>query len=334
MISCMRMGILLLVCCFAAGAAQAHEVRPAYLEIAQTSDQVYAVIWKQPIQGERILRLDPVFPVECVHSAEEAENVGAALVRRFNVSCSLENKLITIAGLDRTMTDVFLRLQTTDGRIFSAVLRPGSPSVVLAGEGNPGVLAYLQIGVEHILFGWDHLLFVAGLVLLVRQRQLIATATAFTLAHSITLSLAALAGVQLPGTPVEIVIALSIALIGLEAIRRMRGDEGLSARFPWAIAFGFGLIHGFGFAGALAEIGLPKGIEVVALLLFNLGVELGQVVVIGALLLIGWLVNRIKPGQLSILRYASAYAVGTAGTYWAIERATLALGAVGMHHLT
>lgn len=325
MISALRMAILLAACCLAAGAATAHEVRPAYLEIAQTSDQVYAVIWKQPILVDRILRLDPVFPADCVRSAEEAENVGAALVRRFTVSCSLKNKLIAIAGLDRTMTDVFLRVQTTDGKIFSAVLRPGSPSVLLAERGNPGVLAYLQIGVEHILFGWDHLLFVAGLVLLVRRLQLIATTIAFTLAHSITLSLAALAGVQLPGTPVEIVIALSIVLIGLEAIRRMRGDEGLSARFPWAIAFGFGLIHGFGFAGALVEIGLPKGAEVVALLLFNLGVELGQIAVIGALLLVGWIVNRVKSSQLSILRYAMAYAVGIAGTYWSFERAIQAL---------
>ncbi|WP_291207926.1 HupE/UreJ family protein [Hyphomonas sp.] len=326
MIACLRIVILLLAGCLAAGAARAHEVRPAYLDIAQTSDQVYAVIWKQPILGERILRLEPVFPEDCVRSAEAAENVGGALVRRFTVSCSLENRLIEIAGLERTMTDVFLRLQTTDGKTFSAVLRPGSASVAIASERNPGVLAYLQIGVEHILFGWDHLLFVAGLVLLVQQRQLIATATAFTLAHSVTLSLAALAGVQLPGTPVEIVIALSIALIGLESIRRMRGDEGLSARFPWAIAFGFGLIHGFGFAGALAEIGLPKGTEVLALVLFNLGVELGQIAVIGVLLLTGWLVKQVRPGQLSLLRHAGAYTVGIAGTYWALERAAQALG--------
>ena len=326
MIACLRIGLLLLAGCLAAGAARAHEVRPAYLEIAQTSDQVYAVIWKQPVLGDRILRLEPVFPEDCVRSPETAQNVGAALVRRFTVSCSLENRRIAIAGLERTMTDVFLRLQTTDGKIISAVLRPGSASVAIAGESNPGVLAYLQIGVEHILFGWDHLLFVAGLVLLVQQHQLIATATAFTLAHSITLSLAALAGVLLPGTPVEIVIALSIALIGLEAIRRMRGDEGLSARFPWAIAFGFGLIHGFGFAGALAEIGLPKGTEVLALLLFNLGVELGQIAVIGVLLLMGWLVKQVRPGQLSMLRHAGAYIVGIAGTYWALERAAQALG--------
>ena len=325
MIACLRIGLLLLAGCLAAGAARAHEVRPAYLDIAQTGEQVYAVILKQPVLGDRILRLEPVFPEECVRSAEAAENVGGALVRRFTVSCSLENRLIEIAGLERTMTDVFLRLQTTDGRTFSAVLRPGSASVALASERNPGVLAYLQIGVEHILFGWDHLLFVAGLVLLVQRRQLIATATAFTLAHSITLSLAALAGVHLPGTPVEIVIALSIALIGLEAIRRMRGDEGLSARFPSAIAFGFGLVHGFGFAGALAEIGLPKGTEVVALLLFNLGVEIGQVVVIGVLLSMGGLVNLVKPSQHSILRYASAYAIGIAGTYWTLERAIQAL---------
>jgi hydrogenase/urease accessory protein HupE len=322
----LRVWMLVLALCLMAGKAAAHEVRPAYLEIRQTADQVYDVTWKQPILGERILRLEPVFPEGCELGAEAAENVGAALVRRFTVRCELEGGQIGIAGLDRTLTDVYLRIERQDAPVFSAVLRPGSPSVVFANAGNPGVWAYLMIGVEHILFGWDHLLFVAGLVLLVHWRQLVATATAFTVAHSITLSLSALAGISLPGAPVEIVIALSIALIGLEAIRRMRGEEGLSARFPWAIAFGFGLIHGFGFAGALAEIGLPKGTEFAALLLFNLGVELGQVAVIGALLVTGWIVARLRPSQLGALRYAGAYAVGIAGAYWAIERLALLLG--------
>ncbi len=321
-----RFWLLVLGLGLLAGRAAAHEVRPAYLEIRQAADQVYDVTWKQPILGERILRLEPVFPEACERGAETAENVGAALVRRFTVSCELESREIGIAGLERTLTDVYLRIERPDSPVFSAVLRPGSPSVIFTDASNPGVLAYLMIGVEHILLGWDHLLFVAGLVLLVHWRQLVATATAFTLAHSITLSLSALAGIRLPGTPVEIVIALSIALIGLEAVRRMRGESGLSARYPWAIAFGFGLIHGFGFAGALAEIGLPKGTEFAALLLFNLGVELGQIAVIGGLLAAGWLVTRVRPGQLAMLRYAGAYAVGIAGAYWAIERLALLLG--------
>lgn len=302
------------------GAAAAHEVRPAYLELQQQGDEVYSVTWKQPILGDRILRLEPMFPDDCGRSAERAENVGSALVRRFEITCDLEGREIGVDGLGRTLTDVYLRIAASDGAVFSTVLRPSAPSATFRRSGNPGVAAYLWIGVEHILFGWDHLLFVAGLVLLVRWRQLLLTATAFTLAHSITLSLSALAGISLPGAPVEIVIALSIALIGLEALRRMQGEVGLSARFPWAIAFGFGLIHGFGFAGALAEIGLPKGAEVMALLLFNLGVEIGQVAVIGALLAFGYITTKVRAQQLPALRVIAAYAVGIAGTYWALER--------------
>ena len=312
--------LLLFVLGLLAGRSLAHEVRPAYLELRQTGNGLAEVTFKQPILGERILRLEPVFPEDCRRGPEAASIVGAALVRRFTLECDLEGREIAIAGLERSLTDVYLRIERSDGPVFSAVLKPASPSVVFTETAIPGVFAYLGIGVEHILFGWDHLLFVAGLVLLVRWRRLALTASAFTLAHSLTLALATLGGITLPGPPVEIVIALSISLIGLEALRRMRGEEGLSARLPGAIAFGFGLIHGFGFAGALAEIGLPKGAEFMALLMFNLGVELGQAALITALLLTGWLIARAGARVLTSLRQAGAYACGIAGAYWAIER--------------
>ena len=153
-----------------------------------------------------------------------------------------------------------------------------------------------------------------GLFLLVRPRQLLVTVTAFTLAHSITLALSALAGITLPGPPIEIIIALSIALLGAEAIYRQRGQETISARWPWAIAFGFGLIHGFGFAGALAEIGLPRGAEIMALLLFNIGVELGQIA------FIAWIVSRVAKPALQPTATVLAYAIGITGAFWSMER--------------
>ena len=311
---------LLLLAVVLAGAASAHEVRPGYLELKQSGPESFAVTWKQPILGERILRLRPVFPDGCTAGAETAEQVGAALIRRFDLACPLSSGEIRIDGLERSLTDVFLRIERLDGSIAAHVLRPASPAVDLAAPAGAPLAAYVRIGIEHILFGWDHLLFVAGIVLLVRPRQLLATITAFTLAHSITLSLATLGHVSLPSAPVEITIALSIMLVALEALRRSEGLENLSARFPWLIAFGFGLIHGFGFAGALSEIGLPDGARAWALLLFNVGVEIGQLLLIAGLLLAGYLVRTLKPERLAPVMRAGAYVVGTAGAYWTIER--------------
>ncbi|HBU32553.1 MAG TPA: hypothetical protein DEB28_00330, partial [Hyphomonas sp.] len=166
----------------------------------------------------------------------------------------------------------------------------------------------------------DHLLFVLGLVLLVRPRQLLGTVTAFTVAHSITLAASALGGVTLPGPPVEIVIAMSIALLGAEAIYRMRGQDTLAQNQPWIIAFGFGLVHGFGFAGALSDIGLPKGAEIFALLLFNLGVEVGQVAFVIFVLALAWVGQRLYRQGAPFVRTAAAYAIGITGSFWAIER--------------
>ncbi|MGB3626899.1 MAG: HupE/UreJ family protein, partial [Henriciella sp.] len=182
--------------------------------------------------------------------------------------------------------------------------------------------AYFRLGVEHILFGFDHLLFVLGLCLVVRVRQLFWTVTAFSLAHSLTLALSALAGITLPGPPVEAVIALSIILLGREALLRLSGRETLASRQPWLVAFGFGLIHGFGFAGALSEIGLPKAQEIWALVLFNLGVEAGQILfvilLVAAASALWWLISRLRTPSKAL----AAYFIGTAGTVWLIERLT------------
>ena len=315
-----RLFLALLVLFCTALPASAHEVRPAYLEVTETAPETYAVTWKQPVLDGRRLKLDPVFPEGCDRERERADAAGGTLVQRWEMQCDLSTGHIEIAGLERTLTDAFVRVDRLTGDDLSAVLRPGALRLDLSSPTGAPTATYFRIGVEHILFGFDHLLFVLGLVLLVRPRQLLATVTAFTLAHSLTLAAASLGNITLPGPPVEIVIGMSIALLGAETIYRTRGHETLSQRKPWLIAFGFGLVHGFGFAGALAEIGLPKGAEVLALLLFNLGVEAGQVAFVGAVLLLVFLATRLARLPLAPARIIAAYGIGITGAYWAIER--------------
>ena len=300
--------------------AAAHEVRPAYLEITETTQGEYDVIWKQPILDGRRLKLDPRFPEGCEPAGERVSATSATLITRWTLACNLNQGALAVDGLDRTLTDVFLRIDRLEGDDISALLRPGNSEISLSAPSGAPTASYFRIGVEHIIFGYDHLLFVLGLVLLVRPRQLLTTVTAFTVAHSITLGASALGGISLPGAPVEITIAMSIALLGAEAIHRMRGVDTLSQRMPWLIAFGFGLIHGFGFAGALSEIGLPKGAEVMALLLFNLGVEAGQVAFVAALLATAWLGLKLYRAADTPVRTLAAYGIGITGSYWAIER--------------
>ena len=207
------------------------------------------------------------------------------------------------------------------GETRSSVLRGNAPvfSLSEAATGAP-VGAYLRMGIVHILEGYDHLLFVLGLVLIVQRSQLILTITAFTIAHSLTLGLVVITGWSMPSSPVEIVIALSIVLLGVEAIRKLRGTASVTTRLPWLVAFGFGLIHGLGFAGALSEIGLPANAELLSLAMFNIGVEIGQLIFLSVLLILAWIAERaLRLGRANI-QTASAYLVGIAGSYWVIER--------------
>lgn len=301
--------------------AQAHEVNPAFLELTETETGQFDVVWKQPLKDGRRLKLDPLFPDGCEASPMRLEAARGAVVSRWTLTCLLNEGEIRIEGLDRTLTDVFLQVRWLDGNQISTVLKPAAATYQLGGEvsGAP-LFAYLRIGVDHIIFGYDHLLFVLGLCLLVRISQLLLTVTAFTVAHSITLGLSTLAGLMLPGPPVEAVIALSLILLAREAITVQRGGASLTAEYPWVIAFGFGLVHGFGFAGALSEIGLPANQEVWALLLFNLGVELGQVLFVLVLLMVAWLIVQIRRAHLGHGKIAAAYLIGISGTIWLVER--------------
>jgi hydrogenase/urease accessory protein HupE len=239
---------------------------------------------------------------------------------------------ISIDGLSATSTEVLVRIESLAGAVQTERLSPTKTAFII--KAVPGgwetAATYLHLGVEHILFGFDHLLFVLALVILVRGWGRVAiTVTAFTIAHSITLAAAALGFVNLPGPPLEATIALSIMLVAVEILNARRGKPSSTARLPWLVAFGFGLLHGFGFAGALAEVGLPQNSIAVALLFFNVGVEIGQLIFVAAILSTMSLFRyaaskllepaRIRPA-LDRLDVTVAYAIGVMAAYWLIER--------------
>lgn len=316
-----RLWSLLALLLLVGPAALAHEVRPAYLAIEEVSDGLHRVTWKQPILGDRRLPLEPVLPEHCqVLNEGLPEHTGAALIIRWDVRCDLSHGTIRIEGLSRTLTDVMVRITPLEGDQLSRMLKPDSPAFNLS-DPAPPVAAYLFFGVEHLLFGIDHILFVIGLVLFIRDRwMLLKTITAFTIAHSITLALSVLDLVRLPQGPVEAVIALSILFLARELMLPADQRSALMRIRPWLMAFTFGLLHGFGFAGALADIGLPRDDLALSLFLFNVGIELGQLLVIGIMLGTAWLVRRLNLLRSAVWQQAFTVLMGVAAAYWTIDR--------------
>jgi hydrogenase/urease accessory protein HupE len=248
---------------------------------------------------------------------------GAELSRwTIRAPIGLEGSEIRVHGLEATMVDALVRIELEDGRVMSRLLRPDAPAMTITPEtGGLAAGGYFALGVEHILLGIDHLLFVLALVLIVRGvGLLVKTITAFTVAHSVTLALATLGVVNVPPAPVESVIALSIVFVAVEIVRSRRGQRGLTERAPWLMAGFFGLVHGFGFAGALAAVGLPRNDIPLALLLFNLGVEAGQLLFVAALLGVIALLRRINLPQEHWVRLVPPYAIGSLAMLWVIER--------------
>ncbi|MGE0625331.1 MAG: HupE/UreJ family protein [Pseudomonadales bacterium] len=317
---------LLLLALLPALAAVAHEVRPAYLSIEETEPGVHRVTWKQPVLGEYRLALDPVLPEHCeVLSEGLPENTGAALISRWDVRCDLSHGVIFIQGLSRTLTDVMVRITRLDGEQQTYMLKPDAPTLDLQ-DPVPPIAAYLTLGVEHLIFGIDHILFVIGLVLFIPDRwMLLKTITAFTVAHSLTLALSVLELVRLPQGPVEAVIALSILFLARELMLPEEKRSALMRVRPWLMAFTFGLLHGFGFAGALADIGLPEGDLALALFLFNVGIEIGQLMVIAVMIAITWISHRLHTLESSVWQRAFTVLMGVAAAYWTIDRTWLVL---------
>ncbi|RZL89657.1 MAG: HupE/UreJ family protein [Variovorax sp.] len=312
----------------------AHEVRPAYLEITESAPSRFAVLLKLPQAGDKVFGLSPVWPDRCNDATTpKRELLGHFAIERRLVDCKggLAGQRIEIAGLATTMTDVLVRVEFLDGRVQTELLKPARPALVVAERANAWNVThnYLALGVEHILLGVDHLLFVLGLLLLVNGKaRLVKTVTAFTVAHSITLALATLGVVHVPQAPVEAVIALSIVFLANEIAQGMRrgaqvhSSPGFTARRPWLVAFVFGLLHGLGFAGALADVGLPQVDILLALLCFNVGVEAGQLAFIAAVFAVMAVGRRLRWGAPPLFTRVPPYAIGTLAMFWVFQRAS------------
>jgi hypothetical protein len=308
-----------------ASAAGAHEVRPAFLQVEESAPGTYGVVWKVPSNGGRVLDIRPEFDERLTLTQAGVETLldGFVVYRyRLTGGTGLPGSSLTIRNLENTTVDVLARVNLLEGGSHAFLLNPKSPSAAIPAAPSKWqvVATYTKLGIEHILMGIDHLLFVVSLMLLVSGWwMLVQTITAFTVAHSITLALATLGFVSVPTAPVEAMIALSIVLVSVEAVRLRRGETSLAIHWPWLVAFAFGLLHGFGFAGALTELGLPQGDVPLALLFFNVGVELGQIVFIGAILAVLACIRRLLtvPAHAPV---AAAYAIGSVAAFWFFQR--------------
>lgn len=318
--------LLAMSACLFGVAAAAHEIRPAYLQIDEVSPHQYDVIWRTPLLSGMRLPVALALP-------EGAKNLSEPIVitrsdslierRRFDIPGGIEGKRITIVGLEGTITDALVRLSFLGGRQVTEMLHPSQPYLDV--DPSRGWLDVARVygvqGVEHILQGVDHLLFVFGLMLLVTNRwMLVKTITAFTLAHSITLAAATFGLIHVPSAPLNAAIALSILFLGVEVIKARRGETSLAIRQPWIVAFLFGLLHGIGFATGLSVLGLPTSAIPLALLSFNVGVEIGQLLFVAMILLLVGAFRQLQMQWPPLVAQTPAYLVGCLGAYWTIER--------------
>lgn len=307
-------------------AALAHEMRPGFLSIKEKGSDEYSVLWKVPALGDKRLGIYLRLPENCTARGEPLRSIeDAAYLERSMVICvgGLKHKEIFIDGLNATLTDVLGRIEYRDGTTEIARLTPESPAFNVSGAQSGWQVAgtYFRLGVEHILTGLDHLLFVFALILLIHDRwMLVKTVTAFTIAHTITLGGATLGYFSLPQKPVEAAIALSIAFVASELLKMKEGERRLSEAYPWIVAFSFGLLHGFGFAGALKEVGLPQSDVPLALLIFNLGVEAGQLMFVAVVLIALQALQIIVTAPKTAARVIAAYSIGAVSMFWLIAR--------------
>ena len=315
----------LLLSCMAL-VAHADVFRPAYLELRETGNDSYDVMWKVPAQGEMKLAVTVGFPEGTIELSKPQGlfNEGAYVERwKIRREGGLVGQTLRIEGIAAGVTDVIVRIERQDGTSQVERLLPERPEFTVKPSTGVAEVAwsYLVLGVEHILGGIDHLLFVLALLLIVRGgKRIFLTITAFTVAHSITLVSATMGWMHVPGPPVEAIIALSIVFVAAEVVHGLRGKPGLTARAPWVVAFTFGLLHGFGFAGALAEVGLPQKAIPVALLMFNVGVEIGQLIFVAFALAVRAGLMRLPLRWPRWTPYAAPYAIGILAMYWVIER--------------
>jgi hydrogenase/urease accessory protein HupE len=324
--------LALLLPLFFACTVHAHEARPGYLEIRQTTAESYQVLWRVPAVGDMRLSIRPRFPDRCRVAGDASSFFTAdSYTERSTISCSagLNGQRIRIVGLEATLTDVLVQASLLDGAHWTAVARSSQPWVDFTGSKSLWEVAqsYFLHGIKHILFGADHLLFILGLLLIVKDRwMLLKTVTAFTIAHSITLSIATLGYARLPTDSLNAAIALSIFFLGPEIVRAWRGETSFTIRHPWIVAFVFGLLHGFGFASAMTSAGLGRHDLPLALFSFNIGVEVGQAGFILLVLLLERAFRQLEVRWPGWAEYTPGYAVGTLGAFWTIQRTAALLG--------
>jgi hydrogenase/urease accessory protein HupE len=317
----------LLIAFFAATVdVSAHEIRPAYLQVDQVGHNRFSVLWRTPILSGMRLPVLLKFSdgIKLVTEPLERELSDSVIERSVIESPGeLAGQRIDFVGLQATITDVLVRVSWLDGRKATEFVKPAQPWIDLSDRQATWQVAktYTTLGIEHILMGFDHLLFVVGLVIIVRStRSLIKTITAFTVAHSITLGLATLGYASVPAAPLNAAISLSILFLGVEVVRLWRGQTSFTLRHPWIVAFAFGLLHGFGFASGLTTVGLPSGDIPLALLSFNVGVEIGQLTFVLIILLLRRAVQVLQFNLPRWASYAPGYLVGSLGAFWTIER--------------
>ena len=327
-----RSAAILIACfglCGLTAISSAHEVRPAYLELREDAPGEFSVLFKTPMRGDLRLALTPEFSgrTEALTPVTGRATGDAALHSwRLRALDPLHGQTIRIDGLDGTMTDALVRVEFADGSAWTERLTPQQPAATVPQRQDGWTVAgvYFRYGANHILLGFDHLMFLLALLIIARGPWLLfKTITAFTVAHSITLALATLGFVHVPSRPVEAVIALSIVFVAVEIVHASQGRQSLTIRAPWIVAFAFGLLHGFGFAGALSEVGLPPGHIPVALLFFNLGVEYGQLLFAAAVLAVVSISRRYLTALPRWASLAPAYAIGTIAMFMVFERVAI-----------
>lgn len=329
------LGLALLSIAGAAGTAHAHESQPGTLDLNQVARDRYEVVWRAPIYFGRPhpARLElPEHWKTVVPRSERLLSDSQVLRQVVTVGeRGVEGRVVRFPGLENTITDVFVRLNRLDGTTMTAVVRPSKPQVELRGE-RPWYASageYTALGFHHILQGIDHLLFVLGLLLIVKGRMvLLKTVTAFTVAHSITLAVATLGFARAPLPPLNASIALSILFLGPEIVRSRRGETSVTIRYPWLVAFAFGLLHGFGFASGLTTTGMPRAELPFALLFFNVGVELGQLVFVVTALALARSFRTLEVQWPRWVEALPGYTVGGLGAYWTIQRTAILLGSL------
>ena len=322
-----RLAILLIGTLLTMSATLADEFRPALLEITESEPGRYAVLWKVPLQNGQTLDLSPTFPPHIKQMGPASARVvqGDSIEQSTWTSetGSLVGGTIEIAGLSALPIDVIVQIDMANGEEHSAILRPATPSYVVPERTTKWTVAtsYWKIGTIHILEGYDHLLFVLALLLIIPNLwMLFKTITAFTLAHSVSLALATLGVVNMPGAPTEAVISLSILFLAVEIVHSRQGQVTFTEQYPWVVALAFGLVHGLGFAGALAEVGLPQREIPLALLMFNVGVETGQILFVCAVLAVIAVVKRIPVSWPAEGWRLMPYAIGCTAAFWTVQR--------------